>query len=110
MCAIAGVIGLSYNETILKNMEQTMLRRGPDERGINRGDGFALIHRRLTIVDPQGGKQPMSLDFGGEQYTIVYTEVVFILCLSFMMAKLSCLSVREVRHKKIEGSLFQTLL
>ena len=77
MCAIAGVIGLSYNETILKNMEQTMLRRGPDERGINRGDGFALIHRRLTIVDPQGGKQPMSLDFGGEQYTIVYNGELY---------------------------------
>ncbi len=77
MCGIAGMVGVPYNEKILKDMEQTMLRRGPDSRGVAVMDACVLLHSRLAIVDIQGGKQPMELDHGSEHYTLVYNGELY---------------------------------
>lgn len=77
MCGIAGLIGIDYNEKILQKIHSTMLRRGPDGRGIVKGDGWALLHSRLAIVDPEGGTQPMQLEYAGEKYTLVYNGELY---------------------------------
>ena len=77
MCGIAGMVGLGYDEHILKKMESTMGRRGPDGRGIISGGGYALLHSRLAIVDPAGGKQPMQLEYAGEKFTLVYNGELY---------------------------------
>lgn len=77
MCGIAGLVGVPYNEDILRAMEKTMLHRGPDSRGIVRKDGCVLLHSRLAIVDIAGGVQPMELCCAGECYTIVYNGELY---------------------------------
>ncbi len=77
MCGIAGLIGVEINEEILDRMAGTMQRRGPDEGGRFCYRQCALLHSRLTIIDPDGGKQPMQLRWGGEHYTIVYNGELY---------------------------------
>ena len=70
MCAIAGVLDLAASPEILEKMLKTMERRGPDGKGICQKRGCILLHTRLAVIDPEGGSQPMSLDWGGENYTL----------------------------------------
>ncbi|MBO5954122.1 MAG: asparagine synthase (glutamine-hydrolyzing) [Oscillospiraceae bacterium] len=77
MCAIAGMIGLEYNEDIFKKMLQTMRRRGPDGSGTYVNSMCALLHTRLAIIDPEGGRQPMELDWAGETYVITYNGELY---------------------------------
>ena len=69
MCAIAGLVGLDAEEQTLDRMLKTMARRGPDDRGVSTAPGCTLLHTRLAIIDPAGGKQPMRLTHNGETYT-----------------------------------------
>ena len=77
MCAIAGIIGLEATEETIQKMLKTMERRGPDDKGIYRKNDTALLHARLAIIDPQSGKQPMYLTWGGEQYTLIYNGELY---------------------------------
>ena len=77
MCAIAGVINLRIDDEIIKKMTQTMRHRGPDEEGVCRENGCLLLHSRLTIIDPVGGKQPFYLKYKGKEYTIVYNGELY---------------------------------
>jgi len=77
MCAIAGVVGLNFNETILQKMIETMRRRGPDGEGSYHGAECILLHTRLAIVDLEGGKQPMELTRSGEHYIITYNGELY---------------------------------
>lgn len=77
MCAIAGVIGLHFDHLILNKMLSTMSRRGPDEKGAHIQEKCCLLHSRLTVVDPEGGKQPMQLQWAGQKYTIVYNGELY---------------------------------
>ncbi len=77
MCGIAGFVGLPYDDKVLKTMESTMLRRGPDSRGTVIKNGCVLLHSRLAIVDLAGGAQPMELCCAGECYTIVYNGELY---------------------------------
>ena len=77
MCAIAGIIGLPFNKEITDKMLATMKKRGPDSSGSCRGPGYALLHARLAIIDPVGGGQPMTLQWAGEQYHLVYNGELY---------------------------------
>ena len=77
MCGIAGMIGLQTDEGTLQEMLSTMARRGPDEQGIYRNGSCHLLHTRLTIIDPAGGKQPMILDWAGERYILTYNGELY---------------------------------
>lgn len=77
MCAIAGLIGLPFDMDILESMQQTMSRRGPDDKGMYCEGDCALLHARLTIIDPEGGAQPMLLEWEGERYVIVYNGELY---------------------------------
>jgi asparagine synthase (glutamine-hydrolysing) len=60
MCGIAAVWGESAPELAL-SMAQILTHRGPDGHGSVYMDkpGLTLAHRRLAIIDPAGGQQPL---------------------------------------------------
>ena len=77
MCGISGMIGLDHDDEIVKNMLITMRRRGPDSSGVYRSVGTVLLHSRLAVIDPMGGRQPMVLQDSGESYVIVYNGELY---------------------------------
>ncbi len=77
MCAISGIIELRRSPEILKAMLATMVRRGPDDTGIWEQGRCCLLHTRLAVIDPEGGHQPMELDWDRERYTIVYNGELY---------------------------------
>jgi asparagine synthase (glutamine-hydrolysing) len=68
MCGICGIYHLD-GEPVLKNqleaMNATMFHRGPDGDGLFVQDEVGLAHRRLSIIDLEGGHQPMAIADGG---------------------------------------------
>lgn len=66
MCGIAGRVGThAGNRDVLKRMTDSLLHRGPDDEGFFVVPGVELGARRLSIIDVQGGHQPIVTD-GGE--------------------------------------------
>jgi len=90
MCGIAGAVWNDANKAVepitLQRMIDVLRHRGPDDEGTyttdlrQRGDrpplpGVALGHRRLSIIDLAGGRQPLANEddsvwvvFNGEVY------------------------------------------
>ena len=67
MCGIAGILeyqGISPSREILQAMGDRMHHRGPDGEGIHLAGPCGLVHRRLAILDPQMGVQPLSNEDG----------------------------------------------
>ena len=77
MCAIAGFVDLKSTEAIRKNMTGTMVRRGPDDTGYYEDGACTLLHARLSVIDPAGGRQPMGADCGAELYELVYNGELY---------------------------------
>ena len=77
MCAIAGMIHQKTDEEICGKILKTMVRRGPDDCGVYRNEECTLLHARLTIIDPEGGAQPMELDWAGEHFVLVYNGELY---------------------------------
>lgn len=77
MCAIAGILDLSCDAAIAKRILATMVHRGPDGSGCCDFPGCVLLHTRLAIIDPEGGGQPMQLQWGQERYTITYNGELY---------------------------------
>lgn len=60
MCGICGLIQPGdIDEKRLRAMADVMRHRGPDDEGFWVGDGAGLGQRRLSIIDLEGGRQPM---------------------------------------------------
>jgi asparagine synthase (glutamine-hydrolysing) len=76
MCGIAGIIGRG-DETAYGRMLKTLERRGPDQEGAWLCGGAALLHRRLSVVDLQNGRQPMALRWKNETYVLVYNGELY---------------------------------
>lgn len=65
MCGIVGFADKHiYKETALRCMMDLIVHRGPDGSGTYIDDTIALGHRRLSIIDLQGGRQPMQNEDG----------------------------------------------
>ena len=77
MCAIAGIIGLNYDRTITEKLLATMRRRGPDGEGVYMQQSCCMLHTRLAIIDPEGGKQPMTAVNHDNAYTICYNGELY---------------------------------
>ncbi len=81
MCSICGEInfknkdGISCN--IVNDMNKKMKHRGPDESDIYQGECCAFGHNRLSVMDIERGKQPMSVVYGNKKYTIVYNGEIY---------------------------------
>lgn len=59
MCGIAGVLGPGVEPGAVKAMIDTLKHRGPNGIRIEDGDGYSLGHARLSIIDLEGGWQPL---------------------------------------------------
>jgi len=62
MCGIAGILNFNISpreEEIVKAMTDRLLHRGPDGEGYYHDREIALGHRRLAIIDLEGGSQPI---------------------------------------------------
>jgi asparagine synthase (glutamine-hydrolysing) len=79
MCGIAGIVEFAHDAPadagILRHMCAAMVHRGPDDEGIYSQGGTGLGMRRLSIIDVQNGRQPLSNEdetvwvvFNGEIY------------------------------------------
>ena len=80
MCGICGAISLNGRQGpvlapgVLDTMTDVMVHRGPDDRGVYESDGVALGVRRLSIVDIDGGHQPLA-DAEGRVWAIQNGEI-----------------------------------
>ncbi len=95
MCGIAGILSQSIDlrekRPMIENISKSLEMRGPDDRGEYITQSTALIHRRLAVIDPQRGSQPMR--FG--RYVIVYNGELY--------------NTQEIRHSLIlQGYHFDT--
>ncbi|MCX6753031.1 MAG: asparagine synthase (glutamine-hydrolyzing) [Candidatus Nomurabacteria bacterium] len=76
MCGIVGIVGnLNNKEKVLKEMNDIIAHRGPDDDGFFYSDYVSLAMRRLSIIDLSHGKQPIS-SFDGN-YTIVFNGEIY---------------------------------
>ena len=63
MCGIAGLRllrGSHLDIDVARRMSRCLQHRGPDDHGEWVTASVALMHRRLSIIDPEGSPQPMS--------------------------------------------------
>ena len=77
MCGIAGIIkkSSSIQSFEIEKITDAIKHRGPDGAGVFISDNIGIGHRRLSIIDLEGGKQPLSnmdeslwITFNGEIY------------------------------------------
>ena len=60
MCGINGIISKEKDkDKLIKEMNKKIVHRGPDAEGIYVDDNVALGQRRLSIIDLEGGNQPI---------------------------------------------------
>ena len=60
MCGICGIFGKKANEQSLREMCRNMVHRGPDDEGFFFEENLALGIRRLKVIDPVTGNQPIA--------------------------------------------------
>ncbi len=78
MCGIAAILGISEPTPQLRQqallMSKKIRHRGPDWSGIYTGGSAILAHERLSIVDPESGRQPL-FSPDGKQVLAVNGEI-----------------------------------
>ncbi len=78
MCGIVGIFNIKRQTPQLRqkalSMSQKIRHRGPDWSGIWCGETAILAHERLSIVDPESGKQPL-FSSDGKQVLAVNGEI-----------------------------------
>jgi asparagine synthase (glutamine-hydrolysing) len=81
MCGITGWVDFEKNiqkeKTVIETMAETLSKRGPDETNIWAGLHAGFGHKRLVVVDPAGGKQPMVKEKNGQNYIICYNGELY---------------------------------
>ena len=81
MCGIAGFVNLkkdiSSYKNLLSQMTDELYKRGPDEEGHYLKEHVALGHKRLIVIDPDGGKQPMIERYSFGEYVITYNGQIY---------------------------------
>ena len=95
MCSICGEVSFSFSdlldEKVIDKMNKLIKHRGPDESDIFKDTYAILGHNRLSVIDIEKGKQPMSVNYGNKKYTIVYNGEIY-----------NCDELRkEIRRKNI---------
>lgn len=76
MCGIVGFYGnISNKKQILADMMQSIKHRGPDDEGFFYHNNIALGHVRLSIIDIESGKQPISSNDG--RYTLIFNGEIY---------------------------------
>ncbi|MER8185866.1 asparagine synthase (glutamine-hydrolyzing) [Kitasatospora sp. NPDC094015] len=75
MCGITGWVAfdrdLTAERAVLEAMTATMACRGPDAGGVHLSPHAALGHRRLAVIDLDGGAQPMTVEQDGRTLAVL---------------------------------------
>lgn len=83
MCGIVGFTNFNGNmsngesRNVLERMNKKLNQRGPDDCGYYINDKMYMGHNRLAIIDPNGGKQPMTFKYQGNTYVITYNGQIY---------------------------------
>jgi len=81
MCGILGWVDWEKNlgdyRRVLVEMTQTLQARGPDAEGYYFEHRVGFGHRRLVVIDPQGGTQPMKFSRGEQSYVLIYNGELY---------------------------------
>lgn len=81
MCGFVGFVNYQKDVSSMKNvlvdMNTTLRKRGPDEDGYYLQKNVAMGHKRLIVIDPQGGKQPMKESYSFGEYVICYNGQIY---------------------------------
>ncbi|PTQ52293.1 MAG: Asparagine synthetase [glutamine-hydrolyzing] [Hydrogenibacillus schlegelii] len=81
MCGVVGWIDwnqdLTRQRPVLEAMTNTLACRGPDDRGYWVSRHAAIGHRRLIVIDPAGGEQPMVRDHGKHRFILTYNGELY---------------------------------
>jgi asparagine synthase (glutamine-hydrolysing) len=100
MCGITGWVdyerNLNERKSVIDAMTETMALRGPDAQGVWIDRHVALGHRRLSVIDLQGGAQPMQATSNGKP----------IACLTYSGEVYNFIELREDLIKR--GHHFET--
>lgn len=85
MCGIAGYV--SFQQDFTKEIEKhrrtvtemgnVIRHRGPDDFHVFVSNHVAFAHTRLAVIDPSGGRQPMTKMYEGRNATIVYNGEIY---------------------------------
>ncbi|WP_405242500.1 XrtA/PEP-CTERM system amidotransferase [Lentisalinibacter salinarum] len=97
MCGITGIFDLDgrrgMNRSLLEAMNRSQAHRGPDGEGYHLELGVGLGHRRLSIIDIEGGHQPLFNEDGS--VAVTYNGEIY--------------NFREVRQElEAKGHVFKT--
>ncbi|MFJ7906887.1 asparagine synthase (glutamine-hydrolyzing) [Kitasatospora sp. NPDC096204] len=75
MCGITGWVAFERDLTaergVIEAMTATQVRRGPDAGGVHLEPHAALGHRRLAVIDIEGGVQPMTVEHDGRTLAVL---------------------------------------
>jgi len=81
MCGIVGWIDfaqdVSLQRPVLETMTDTLACRGPDDCGYWYDKHAAIGHRRLIVIDPEGGRQPMVRHRASHPYVLTYNGELY---------------------------------
>ena len=81
MCGFVGFSNMKekvpQDESIIKKMNETLSKRGPDEDGYYINQYVSMGHKRLIVIDPNGGKQPMFEKCSYGDYAICYNGQIY---------------------------------
>lgn len=81
MCGIVGIVSykkdISNDFYIIRNMTNTITKRGPDEDGLFFAKNVNFGHKRLNVIDIANGKQPMSVSFEENIFTIIFNGKIY---------------------------------
>jgi asparagine synthase (glutamine-hydrolysing) len=79
MCGLAGIFNLNQQnppaESVIREMLGALRHRGPDEFGYYLDDRIAIGNARLSIIDLDGGQQPIATP--DQRYYIVFNGEIF---------------------------------
>lgn len=76
---MCGINGFNWNDKrLVKQMNNSLIHRGPDAEGIYLEEKLSFGHRRLSIIDlTEKGKQPMVYSHKEKKVVIVYNGEVY---------------------------------
>ena len=81
MCGFTGYANfidkIHHSKSVIQQMNSKSSKRGPDEDGYYYSDYVHLAHKRLIVIDPEGGKQPMIEHYSYGDYIICYNGQLY---------------------------------
>lgn len=81
MCGFTGYANfidkIHHSKSVIQQMNASLSKRGPDEDGYYYSNYVHFAHKRLIVIDPEGGKQPMIEHYSYGDYIICYNGQIY---------------------------------